>query len=281
MMEERTERMAHKMSDDSYRLFEIPVPGGVVKGFSFGGGSRDIVILPGMSFTPIWPDAAAVVPMYQGPGEGFRFWLFDRREPLQKGDTVETMAADTAAAMKELGIGKADFIGVSQGGMMCLALALDFPELVRSIVLCASASRTNEISRATFAEWMELCRQGDPYVLSNRVYATLYPDRIMKERAAGVEWLTRSYGREICGHYALQTEACLAFDRYADLKKITCPVFVLGGECDRVLGAEASREIAEALGCYCHIYPGADHAIQDDGSDCIPRMIDLIRTVDA
>jgi pimeloyl-ACP methyl ester carboxylesterase len=53
--------------------------------------------------------------------------------------TYEQMAQDTAAALRHLGVEKADVVGYSMGGATALLLAVRHPELVRRLVL-ASAS---------------------------------------------------------------------------------------------------------------------------------------------
>jgi len=57
--------------------------------------------------------------------------------------TYEQMADDTAALVRSLEIGSADFVGYSMGGGIALQLAIRHPELVRKLVI-ASASFTSD-----------------------------------------------------------------------------------------------------------------------------------------
>lgn len=54
--------------------------------------------------------------------------------------TMEQMACDVAALLEHLGIDSAHVLGHSMGGRIALALALDFPGRVRSLILAASGS---------------------------------------------------------------------------------------------------------------------------------------------
>jgi pimeloyl-ACP methyl ester carboxylesterase len=53
--------------------------------------------------------------------------------------SMEQMADDTAAALQQLGIEKADFFGYSMGAGIALQIAIRHPELVRKLVLAAVA----------------------------------------------------------------------------------------------------------------------------------------------
>lgn len=54
--------------------------------------------------------------------------------------TVEQMAADVAELIRHLELGPAHIIGHSIGGRIGLALSLNYPGLVRSLVMAASGS---------------------------------------------------------------------------------------------------------------------------------------------
>ncbi len=55
--------------------------------------------------------------------------------------TIEMMANDTAALMKEVGIEKANVLGFSMGGKIAMVLALQHPEMVKSLVLTSTTAR--------------------------------------------------------------------------------------------------------------------------------------------
>ena len=54
--------------------------------------------------------------------------------------TIDLLARDAAALIEALDIGPVHFLGLSMGGMIAQRLAVDRPDLVRSLVLCDTAS---------------------------------------------------------------------------------------------------------------------------------------------
>jgi pimeloyl-ACP methyl ester carboxylesterase len=65
----------------------------------------------------------------------------DIDRPLSMGQ----MADDTAAALQQLGIEKADFFGYSMGAAVALQVAIRHPELVRKLVLASATYRLDGI----------------------------------------------------------------------------------------------------------------------------------------
>jgi 3-oxoadipate enol-lactonase len=63
--------------------------------------------------------------------------------------SMEMIAEDTARLIKELGVGPVHILGISLGGMVAFQLALDYPDLVRSMVITNS---TPEMVPRTFKD---------------------------------------------------------------------------------------------------------------------------------
>ena len=77
--------------------------------------------------------------------EHFRVLRYDTRghgasETTDAPYSIEMLAQDAAALIETLDVGPVHFLGLSMGGMIAQRLAVDRPELVRSIVLCNTAS---------------------------------------------------------------------------------------------------------------------------------------------
>ncbi|WP_306051020.1 3-oxoadipate enol-lactonase [Oceaniradius stylonematis] len=75
----------------------------------------------------------------------FRIIRYDHRghghsEPEGETVTVEELSRDTLAVLDAAGVGSVHFIGLSLGGMIGQQLALDAPDRLRSLTLCATAA---------------------------------------------------------------------------------------------------------------------------------------------
>src|SRR3954469_18683978 len=109
-------------------------------GYRSVGSGPPLVLIMGLSGTmnawePAFVDALAAhhrVIVFDNEGIG--------RSTLGPGTlTVRRMARDTASLIRALRLGKVDVLGWSMGGMIAQSLAHDRPELVRRLVLCATA----------------------------------------------------------------------------------------------------------------------------------------------
>ena len=65
---------------------------------------------------------------------------------------------------------------------------------------------------------------------------------------------------------------CNAYD---ELERIKCPVFVIGGSEDKIVGEEASLEIAKKLNCDIYIYKDLGHAIYEEAKDFNRRVLEF------
>lgn len=70
--------------------------------------------------------------------------------------------------------------------------------------------------------------------------------------------------------------ACLTCDTYEQLDRIKCPVFVIGGRQDKVVGAEGPLMIAKKLACEIFMYDEFGHAVYAEAPDFNKRVYDFL-----
>ena len=74
-------------------------------------------------------------------------------------------------------------------------------------------------------------------------------------------------------------KACLTCHTYENLDQIQCPVFVIGGRQDAVVGKDACTEIAERLGCDMYLYETLGHACYEEAAaDFNRRVLEFFRS---
>ena len=75
-----------------------------------------------------------------------------------------------------------------------------------------------------------------------------------------------------------QARACLHHNAYDDLNRIAAPALVIGGERDKALGGDASREIASAIpGAKLHMYPQWGHGLYEEAKDFNSLVLDFLK----
>ena len=78
--------------------------------------------------------------------------------------------------------------------------------------------------------------------------------------------------------FLVQAQACLTHDAWEDLPKISAPTFVIGGEQDRCLGGDASRELAARIpNAKLHMYPQWGHGLYEEAKDFMGLVLSFLR----
>lgn len=242
----------------------------------FGNGDKNFVIIPGLSIHSIMGLADAIKDAYKIFAEDYTVYVFDRKEDVEEGYSIKDMADDTAAAMKEFGISGAYILGVSQGGMIAQLIAMDYPKLVKKLVLASTLSKSNETFTDMGSRWIELARKKDERELIESFVDNIYSDKTLALYrdvliSSNLGITDKEYER-----FIILTSACKTFNSYDRLKEIKCPVLVLGAKEDKVVTAKGSEEIADKLGCEIYLYgEGYGHGVYDEAEDYKQRCLEF------
>lgn len=242
----------------------------------FGNGDKNFVIIPGLSIHSIMGLADAIKDAYKIFAEDYTVYVFDRKEDVEEGYSIKDMADDTAAAMKEFGISGAYILGVSQGGMIAQLIAMDYPKLVKKLVLASTLSKSNETFTDMGSRWIELARKKDERELIESFVDNIYSDKTLASYrdvliSSNLGITDKEYER-----FIILTSACKTFNSYDRLKEIKCPVLVIGAKEDKVVTAKGSEEIADKLGCEIYLYgEGYGHGVYDEAEDYKQRCLEF------
>lgn len=180
------------------------------------------------------------------------------------GFTLAGMAEDTAALIKDLGIGPCRVVGFSLGAMLIQELMVAYDGLLSQAVLIATRARSDVLSaqmsageRALFERNIELPPQYAAYV---RAIQCLSP-RTLGDDLHIQDWLSifelsaaESYlNRE---HLGLEVIP----DRRDDYKKIACKCLVVAFSDDLIVRPQLCREVADSIpGCGYTEIAGCGH----------------------
>ena len=218
-----------------------------LKYFSFGKGSKVMIILPGLSVQSVMGSAAAIKAQYRIFENEYSVYVLDRRENLPEDYNMEAMAEDTAAAINSLELRDAYIFGASQGGMLAMLIAAKYPELVKKLVLGSTTAKVSAEHFKDFKKWTDLARKGDAEGLYMSFCEGIYPpDMFEKYKGVFLEFAKMTTNEDLA-RFVILAGAAEGFDITDRLEKISCPTLVLGVKGDKVVGEDGSKMIAEKI----------------------------------
>lgn len=243
----------------------------------FGTGRKTLVILPGLSVQSVMKFSDAVAESYKLLTDDFTVYLFERRNELPSSYSVYDMSRDTAEAIRALKLSGVYLFGVSQGGMIAMTIAADNPGLVKSLILGSTSASVNQTQFSVIDEWIRFAKAGNAEGLYLSFGEKVYPDSVFEQSRNILIDSAKTVTPEELSRFVILSEGTKDFDLSDDLKKIACPVLVIGSKDDKVLGGEASEKIFESLkdkpGCELFMYDGYGHAAYDTAPDYRERML--------
>ena len=241
----------------------------------FGTGKKTLIMIQGLNTGGIKGAGLSLAFMYRIFAKDYTVYLFERRLDVWEGITVRDFAKDIAAAMDELKIANADILGVSQGGMIAQYLAIDRPDLVHKLVLAVTLAKNNDTVKTVINRWILMTEQGDMKGLVEDMAIKMYSDEYVKRYKPLLPVLTLLQKPKDVHRFITLAKSCLTCDTYPELDKITCPVLVIGGKKDLVVGTSASAELAEKLKCNIYMYENLGHAAYEEAKDFNKRVYDF------
>lgn len=246
---------------------------------TFGHGAKPLLLIPGLidGLRTVRGQAASLAFAYRIFAKAFRVYMFNRPDVLEAGHTNRDMATDLKTAMDSLGIEKACVLGVSQGGMIAQHLAIDHPDVVERLVLAVSAARANDILRRQVNKWVGWAKAGDYKTLITDTLENTYSPKRLRLYRPLYPIICRVGNPKDFGRFLIQSDACLTHDTWDSLGDIRCPTFVVGGDSDRVVGPDASPEMAERIGgSRLLVYKGLGHGAYEEGKDFNRQVLDFL-----
>lgn len=236
----------------------------------FGSGHRALLLLPGLGegLQSIRGMALPFAAMYRMYAREHTVYVLGRRDSLAEGFSTRDMAADAVYAMDALGIGQADVVGISMGGMIAQFIAADHPDRVRRLVLGVSAAQPNDISREAISSWIAMAQEGDHAALMADNMRRMYSAAYLRRNGWMVPIVARFTKPRSYAKFLTMAQACLTHDSTAVLSRITAPTLVIGGAQDNALGSGSSPDLAARIpGAQLNMYPDLGHSAYEEAPD--------------
>ena len=246
---------------------------------AFGYGKKNVILIPGLGdgLRTVRGMAFPFAYMYREYAKEYRVYVFSRKKVLEEGYTTRDMARDMKIAMKKVGIEKADIIGVSQGGMIAQYIAIDYPEIVKKLVLAVTVPKSNEIIENVVGTWIEWAKQDRYKDIQIDTAEKMYTEEYLRKN----RWMYPILGSvgkpKDFSRFLIMANACLTHNAYEELGKIQMPCLVIGAKQDKVVGGEASREIvAKIPGSQLYMYQEYGHGVFDEAKNFNPIIREFI-----
>jgi Predicted hydrolases or acyltransferases (alpha/beta hydrolase superfamily) len=242
---------------------------------SFGKGENTLLLIPGLGLKDVKGSGFAIAYMYRDFAKAYKVYCIDRKRVIPDNYSVEAIAQDIAFAMRSLHIEGACVLGISQGGMIGQYLAINYPTLVKKLVIAVSLSRNNEIVINCVNNWIQMAENNNFKELSIDILTKMYSDSYILKYKWLFPILSRVSKPKDSGRFISLAKAALSCDTYDRLNEIECPVFVIGGAKDKVVTGNASLEIANRLGCEIYMYENLGHSAYDEAKDFNARVLNF------
>jgi len=217
------------------------------------------LVLDGEMFEP---QAKALSKKYQVIRLDFR--CHGLSEKVSKPFTLEDYRDDVFAVADALKIGQFHWVGLSQGGMTGMRMALQRPErLVGLVLLDTSADAENPSTLPQYKAWAEQSRKmpPNPQTAKMMLQMTFFSPQFLAANPAVFD----QYVRKLLANdpEALYHASMAVLDRpsiVGELHKITTPTLVMVGEKDTATVPAKSEQIHRAIeGSALEKIPGAAH----------------------
>lgn len=247
---------------------------------SFGRGEKNLVIIPGLSdgLKTVKGAAISLSMMYKMYAKEYKVYFFSRKNELDEGDSTRVMARDLKIAMDQLGIKEPHIMGISQGGMICQYLAIDYPEVVDKLVIVVSISRQNKIIHDAVSRWIAMAMKNDYKNLIIDSIEKTYSENKAKKYRPFYNVLSKIGKPKSLNRFIIQARACLNHNSYVELDKIKSPTLIIGGDSDLVVGSNASEEMAEKIAqSKLIIYKGLGHGAFEEAKDFNQQVLVFLK----
>ena len=215
---------------------------------TLGKGDKTLIIITGLSLQRLGDMSnLTIYSLFYRYAKEYTVYIFDRKDHIEEGITIENMADDLYHSLEVLHIANASIIGISQGGMIAQLFAIKYPQKVKKLVLALTLSRNNAVSRETIGGWIEMTENNDMDQLNKDSMSKSFSSPVLKKLYVINRLFLKSVSKEKRNRFVCLAKSILEFDCHKSLDKITCPTLVLGAKKDLVLGVVGARELANSI----------------------------------
>jgi pimeloyl-ACP methyl ester carboxylesterase len=179
--------------------------------------------------------------------------------------TTKMMADDIADLIKGLNLGKVHVAGISMGGAIGQELALNYPEMVRSLVLVSTWAKCDPYALQVFDHFKDMRKIASPADFMKLLQLWIFaPPFFLSEecRANLAEGCETAHEEYMPLHaFLAQSDACMNHDTLDRVSQITCPTLITVGDQDIFTPLKFSEQLHDLIkGSELLVLPKTGHA---------------------
>lgn len=247
------------------------------------GSGPDLVLLHGIgvSSARVWQ---FVLPSL---AEGYRVLVydlrgFDRSANPSGTQTVTNHTADLIALLDKLGITKAHIAGFSFSGLMALELALEKPELVRSLILIGTSAGLPSRMRVFYQKRVEMVENDGMAAYAEYHSKEVFTSQFLTSHADTAAWYHDQFVSTNRNQEAYTGALLAMLDiRFQErLAELNCPVLLISGANDKSPMNSGSEHLGEIITLHrliqrseLVIIPESGHYVQIDQPEAFTEAV--------
>ncbi|WP_243763577.1 alpha/beta fold hydrolase [Allobranchiibius sp. CTAmp26] len=221
--------------------------------FASAGAGRPLVVLPGLSpMTGVESDQlvrGSMAPV-QRLADRRRLVVLNRWPNLPRDLTMAALARGHADAIRAGFPGESvDVLGTSTGGSIAQQMAVEYPDVVRKLVLLSAACRLGPLGRRDQARVAGLLRTGSARAACRSAGASLAP-RLLRPLGGAVGWLSANRvlsSTQSADDLLATLDAEDGFDLASCNGSIRAPTLIVAGGRDRFYSRALFNETEQLI----------------------------------
>ncbi|AXQ21639.1 3-oxoadipate enol-lactonase [Acinetobacter wuhouensis] len=146
--------------------------------------------------------------------------------------TIDQLGQDVINLLDHLNIEKANFCGISMGGLTGQWLAIHKPEYFNHVIVCNTAAKIGQ--EQAWLDRAKLVREQGLKPIAETAALRWFTERFIQSQTQIVQSLSNDLAASSAEGYASCCEALAKADLREDLKNISVPVLVIAGQQDPV-----------------------------------------------
>ncbi len=188
--------------------------------------------------------------------------------------TMEDLADDVRGLFGELGIEHSHWLGLSMGGMIGQAFALEYPGVLTRLVLADATARAAPNAAAMWGERIALARAEGMHGLVDMTLSRWFTEPYRAAQPALMARVAALIESTSVEGYCACCAAVAAIDVLARLPEIDVPALVIVGEQDQATPPQMSRDMHAALaGSELRVLASAAHLSSIEQADAFNAAV--------